>query len=413
MTHVTPGGRAEYGSRSTHTCPGRPTRSGHSRDGGTAGELQQRSRQPPVAPAPPWAGARRRRRRAARARDRRPRRGTGRAARARVPRRGGDLVARGQGRFRDGDRRPGQHGLVHAGGRHAQRGLRPADRHAELPGHPARRHRRGRLRRTGERGHRLRRRAGRPAGAGLPAGQHRDQRPVPDHQDLHHRPRPARGARRRALRVPRRAAVPGVRAARRGPGPERQRRHRALGRRAAAGHRRCAEQRRRRLGRPHRNLQRLPRAQRRLDRPAGRLRPRRHLGRTDPGQRGADRADRPDRPGRRAAAHPVARLRDDGGRRRPGRRPGAGPGLRGGPDRLHRGLARLPRRPRSRAGQRRAVAHGVRRLGDGDRRVRGQDGARGLRRLPGPAVGHGRTSCSTSPSTTPSGRATCTSTRPP
>ena len=71
------------------------------------------------------------------------------------------------------------------------------------------------------------------------------------------------------------------------------------------------------------------------------------------------------------------------------RRRRAGPGLRRGPRAVRGRLALLPRRAPPGAGQRGVVAHGVRRVRDGARRVRGQDLPRRVRRGSRPALGVG------------------------
>ena len=61
------------------------------------------------------------------------------------------------------------------------------------------------------RGHRRGYDASRRAQPALPAGRHRDVRPLPDHQELRHRSAPRRAGRPGAARVARRRQLPGVR----------------------------------------------------------------------------------------------------------------------------------------------------------------------------------------------------------
>ena len=282
--------------------------------------------------------------------------GPRRHRRTRRPGKGRHLGGRRQGRLRHLAEH-GQQGLVHGQRRRPDRGLLPAHRHARDPRHPARGHRRRHLRRPRGRGHRAPHRAGRGPQPGLPPGQHGDLGQVPHHQDLRHRPRPLGGAGGRPVRVAHRQPVHGLRAPRRRPGPERQRRHRPHGRGRPGGRRRRA----RRARCWPRAASRRPRAATSTAATAGRtcartspwttLRSRRRPGNVV--QTGADAAHRP---GRRPAPAAGARLR---------------PHARAGP----RGRARVPRPRRSR------------RRGPSTRRAGGPTSPGCARRRPAPPPG--------------------------
>ena len=114
------------------------------------------------------------------------------------------------------------------------------------------------------------RRAGRQAQPHLPPGQHGEVGPLPDRQDLRHRPLAQHAAGRRALPVAHRPPVPGLRLRRPVAQQRRQRRLGHHGPRRAADPGRPGGQRARRRAvlRPH--LDGLPGRQRRLGRPARR-----------------------------------------------------------------------------------------------------------------------------------------------
>ena len=208
-----------------------------------------------------------------------------------------------QGRLRYRPRHA-QQGLAHARRRRADRGLLPRHRHAGLPRPAVRRLRRPHVRRARARGRAPRDRAGRPALADLPPGQH--DVALQARQDLRHRPGAQRADRRRQVHLAQRQAARALRARR--PGAL-QRRRRRLGpqrRLRARRERRGGRLRARRLTRLHAHLERLPRHERRLDRP--RLRLPHGLGlRLGPERQ--RRADRPHRARRRQAQADDARAR--------------------------------------------------------------------------------------------------------
>ena len=142
----------------------------------------------------------------------------------------------------------------------------------------------------------------------------------------------------------------------------------------------------------HRHVERLPRHQRRLARPA-RQRPARpplHVRpERQPRADRADVADRPARPSRRRAHRRLRRLADRGAAHRPGR---CGRDVRRDRRRLRARLACLPGRPApaARLAAQHAGATRVPRLGDGPCRVRGQDPPRRVRRVADHALGMGR-----------------------
>ena len=141
--------------------------------------------------------------------DRRRQPGCGRARRPRP--RLEEHVDRGrQGGLRHGAH-PAEQRVVHAPGRPGQRGVLPRPVDAEHPQPRARGDRRPHVHRPRDRGRRRGDHASRRAQPALPAGRHRDLRPVPDHQDVRHRPAPRRARRPRPPRVARRRQLPAVR----------------------------------------------------------------------------------------------------------------------------------------------------------------------------------------------------------
>ena len=308
--------------------------------------------------------------------------------------------ARGAGRVRELDHRQqagSRHvrgdpveGLVHAVRRRAERGLLPPRGHRPGAVAGVRGDRREHVRRPRERGHRPAGAAGGSPRAGLRAGQHGPVRPLPDHQDLRHRPgavdRPAAGPLRphcsRATTrcsscTTRRSATPPSATPRRGPG----------GRRRGAAHQRGRHPRGPgRLGRLPAHLQRLRRHQRRLDRPRGRPAARLRLRHRDGRQRPADRrapvraADHHPHAWRSASPAPTGR--PTGGARQPRRR------LRRPRGRVPGGVAPLSRlAPSGPGGALRPAAHAVQRRGHDGQGARGQDLPRRLHRLADAAVG--------------------------
>ena len=242
------------------------------------------------------------------------------------------------------------------------------------------------VRRPRERGHRPAGAVGRFARAGLRAGQHGPVRPLPDQQDLRHRPaaldRPAAGPVHGAAA----RRVPDVRPLRPGARQLLARRHRVADR--AGGGRGAAHQRRRHargpggLVRVPAHVQRLRRHQRRVDRPRGQPAARLRLRHRDRRERPADRRAARRLPGgKQHDPHARAGVRRLG---RGGRADGAGQRrgrVRRPCGRLRRRVAQLPLLPL------RPAAHPVHRRGDDGEGARGQDVPGCVHRVADAAVG--------------------------
>ena len=290
-----------------------------------------------------------------------------------------------QGRLRHRAGHP-QQGLAHARRRRADRGLLPRHRHAGAARPAVRRLRRQDVRRARAGEREPRDLARRQALADLPPGQH--DAALQDRQDLRHRPVAQRAGRRRQVHLAHRQEARALRARRPGALQRRRRRQQPQRRPRARRPRRQGGVGARRLTRVHAHLERLPRHERRLDRPALRLPHGLGVQLGAERQRRADRAHRARR--RQAQADDAgARLRRQRSRRarhRPRRaqarlRPRRGP-LRGR-------LAPLPRLAEGAPAVGALARDHLRRVGDDARRPRGQDLRRRLRRLAEHALGLG------------------------
>ena len=291
-----------------------------------------------------------------------------------------------------------QPSLVHRRRRRDVRGLLPPRRRPEHAGHAVRRHRRHQLRRPGTRRHQPRRDDARRESPPVHRHQHRQERQVPHHHRLRHRPGPRDAGQEHPVPVPRRRQLPALPPGQPVDGRRRRQRQRLVGRQRPAGERHRDALRRHghhrrlrtaRLHRLHRTRQRLQRRGQRLPgRPARRQEPdqpvrqhRRHRQRrpvwTDPGRLGHD-------------VHRRARLRQHRRGSNIQRKRVAEQRLQHGRGKLPQWLELLRRQPETRAGQcfrRHATASRLLRRGDGAEDRRGQAAPRRERRGPGDAVG--------------------------